>query len=59
MTSPATTRYPDYAAVARLPEAGLRALLAGGDAAERIWAAWALGVRVGRRAVAQTREVAR
>jgi len=37
--------YASFGDVARLDADALRALLVGGEAPERVWAAWALGVR--------------
>lgn len=42
--------YGSYEAVRDLDEAALRHLLAGGDRAERVWAAWALAAILGRQA---------
>lgn len=59
MATASPTRFADYTAVAGQPAKVLRALLAEGDGAERVWAAWALALRLGRRAVRTLREAAR
>ena len=39
--------FHSYDSVVQLDEAKLRALIVGGDPRERVWAAWALGTRLG------------
>ena len=50
------SRYTDYREVARLSQDAVVALSRTGDAQERVWAAWALGVRGGQEHRATLRE---
>jgi len=49
-------RYENFEAVAQLGSARLRNLLAGGDAQERVWAAWALALELGADSLALLQE---
>ncbi|MDH3475600.1 MAG: HEAT repeat domain-containing protein [Rhodospirillales bacterium] len=59
MTGPAISGYASFETVAQLDSSNLRKLLLSGDAQDRVWAAWALALRVGEQASGALRHAAR